>query len=65
MTDDIDKNWTIFPKQGLGPIRFGMRASDIDRFRETFGKKESAAGVRIPDSILLETLDKFGIKLRV
>ena len=63
MTNGINENWTIFPKQGLGSIRFGMRSSEIDRLSDTYGKKEKSADARIPDSILQETLDKFGSAL--
>jgi hypothetical protein len=56
----IRKNWTIFPNQGLGPLRFGVSSTEVDTYAKIFGHRDYSASDYVPDSIVQETLDQFG-----
>lgn len=55
-----DDSWTIVPRKGLGALRFGMSPAQVDTLSGTYGALTGRMNDRIPDAVLIDTLEKFG-----
>lgn len=55
-----ESDWTVFPGQGLGQLRFGMSPAQVDALSDTYGAAKGRGNDRIPDDVLRQTLEQFG-----
>jgi hypothetical protein len=53
-------DWTVFPRKGLGKLKFGMSSAQVDTLSDTYGAVTGRGHDRIPDDLLRDTLEKFG-----
>ena len=53
-------DWTVFPRKGLGKIKFGMSPAQVDALSDSYGAVTGRGNDRVPDDILRDTLEKFG-----
>src|SRR5690349_7006825 len=53
-------DWTVFPRKGLGKLKFGMSAAQVDALSGTYGTVTGRGGDRMADDLLHDTLAKFG-----
>ena len=53
-------DWTVFPRKGLGKLRFGMSPAQVDALSGTYGVITGQGSDRVPDDLLRDTLEKFG-----
>lgn len=58
MAAEID--WTIFPAKGLGQLKFGMSAAQVNALSGTYGAVTGRGDNRVSDDLLRDTLEKFG-----
>lgn len=58
MTSDSD--WTVFPGKGLGQLKFGMSAAQVNALSGTYGAITGRGNDRVSDDLLRDTLEKFG-----
>jgi hypothetical protein len=56
----VEKDWTVFPCEGLGKLKFGMSPTQVDALSDTYGAITGRCNDRIPDDILRDTLETFG-----
>jgi hypothetical protein len=59
----VEADWTVFPCEGLGKLKFGMSAAQVDALSGTYGAVTGRMNDRIPDDILRDTLQTFGDEL--
>lgn len=55
--------WQIYPKQGLGELRFGMTPSAVDRLADVYGVSKGLSSDRIPEDLLASTIRDLGDQL--
>lgn len=55
-----ESDWTVFPGKGLGRLKFGMSAAQVNALSGTYGAVTGRGNDRVPDDILHDTLEKFG-----
>ena len=55
-----DDNWMILPRKGLGELKFGMSPAQVDALSDVYGTVTGRVDDRVPDAVLLDTLEKFG-----
>ena len=53
-------DWTVFPRKGLGKLKFGMSPAQVDALSGTYGAITGQGNDRVPDDLLRDTLEKFG-----
>lgn len=53
-------DWTVFPRNGLGKLEFGMSSVQVDALSDTYGAVTGRGNDRVPDDLLRDTLEKFG-----
>ncbi|MCF6389088.1 hypothetical protein L2K20_19095 [Mycobacterium sp. MBM] len=55
-----DADWTVLPRKGLGRLLFGMSPTQVDALSDTYGAVTGRGSDRVPDDVLLDTLETFG-----
>lgn len=55
-----ESDWTVFPGKGLGRLKFGMSAAQVNALSGAYGAVTGRGNDRVPDDILHDTLEKFG-----
>ncbi|WP_320203979.1 hypothetical protein [Agrobacterium rosae] len=55
-----EDDWKIFPREGLGKLKFGMSPAEVDAWSATYGEVMGRGSDRASDGLLSDTLEKFG-----
>ncbi|KXG87375.1 hypothetical protein [Agrobacterium bohemicum] len=55
-----EDDWKIFPREGLGKLKFGMSPAEVDAWSETYGAVMGRGSDRASDGLLSDTLEQFG-----
>ncbi|MDQ1194432.1 hypothetical protein [Agrobacterium sp. SORGH_AS 787] len=53
-------DWKIFPREGLGQLKFGMSPAEVDHWSKTYGAIAGRGSDRASDKLLKDTLEQFG-----
>ncbi|MGV0810217.1 hypothetical protein [Mycolicibacterium setense] len=56
----VEADWTVFPCEGMGKLKFGMSPAQVDALSDSYGAVTGRGNDRVSDDLLRDTLEKFG-----